>query len=325
MKLKKTFLSIILSLLTLSNSFAMQPVGLANGAEVCYANASIQLLFAIPGFENYLLTKNSDISNKLVGLYNSYESGNPDNNIKMQIIREVMEENIAVQNHFDFMKKLFIKIDPYNNFIDMIRELNIVLDVNKNHIANIVHTGGHYFAEIKHEEQWYKVDDAGVTRIDNPTVKNIQDQTKQVISISLSNGIDNHNRYDEDFELAIALSLSSNTDRTNTDTEDSDIDRAIALSLSSGTDRTNTDTEDSDFDRAIALSLSSDAEKISHVKQIIENEEIYSIYDLSKLQGLTTEDDAFILMTTPEYRIEETEFLSEQGFEKLVEIIAQKI
>ena len=335
MKLKKIFLSIVLSFLTLSSSFAMQPVGLSNGAGVCYANAGIQLLFAIPGFENYLERIGNDFSNKLIALYNSYKTGNPDNNIKMEIIQEVMQGNIAVQNHYDFMNKLFLKINPHNDFRGMTRELNIVFDINENHIANIVHTGGHYFAEIKYNEQWHKVDDANITIIASPTVANIQDQTKQVISISLSNGIDIDYIRNSDFELAQALSLSKSTNIGGTNTADEDINLAIALSLSSDTDRTNTDTEDSDIERAIALSLaksetqtinqSDDDVKLERATLIIQNEEIYSIGDLSKLQGLVAEDDVLIILTTPNCLIEGTDILSELGRIVLTEIIAPKM
>ncbi len=335
MKFKKIFLSIILSFLTLSSSFAMQPIGLANGAGICYANASIQLLFTIPGFENYLSTKNTEFSNKLTVLYNSYKARNPANNIKMEIIQEVMEGNIAVQNHFDFMNKLFLKIDPRNDFINIIRELNIVPDINENHIANIVHTGGHYFAEIKHDGQWYKVDDTNVTIIAGPTVTNIQDQTKQVISISLSNGMDIDYPHNSDLEFAQALSLSESTNTDVTNTEDEDINLAIALSLSSDVDRTNTDTEDSDLELAQALSLSElEAQtenqfdydvKLVRATLIIQNEEICSIGDLLILQGLVTEDDALIILTTPAYLIGDTGLLSEEGLEKLTEIIASKM
>ncbi len=59
--------------------------------------------------------------------------------------------------------------------------------------------------------------------------------------------------------------------------------------------------------------------------QIITNEEIYSFENLSKINELISDEDAFMLITTPEYRIEGTEFLSEQGLEKLTEIVALKM
>ena len=341
MKLKNIFLSLVLSLLTLSNSFAMQPVGLTNGAGICYANAAIQMLFATPGLLNYLATKETETSNKLLGLYFSYEAGTPNNELKMEIIRDIMGENISVQNDFEFIEKLFIEIDPAKPLMDILENLGIVADVNENHIANIIHTGGHYYAEIKHNGQWYKANDNRITTIDGPTYANLNDQVKQVFCISLSNGMDINHFYDEDFETAKALSLSEQTSDHNSSDHniDEDLERAIFLSLSDSTSDHNSDDED--LNPAIALSLSESEntneeinktqenitpqEKINRAKWIIQHEGIVSIDGLDEIDGLISEDEFNKLIETSKYLELEPNNLSEHGFNMLTEMLSRKM
>lgn len=214
MKLKNIFLSLVLSLLTFSNSFAMKPVGLVNGRSICYANAAIQMLFAIPKINKYLLTKNTDVSRKLLTLYTSYKEGTPNNELKLEIIKNIMgENNIANQSMFGFIEELFTQIDPEISMVNgtaleyiqnIFENLGIIVGVNENHIANIIHTGGHYYAEIKYKGQWYEVNDSIVTKIANPTEADLNNIIKPVFSIS-SVSVDDTNNYQNNLNQALNL------------------------------------------------------------------------------------------------------------------------
>ncbi len=322
MKLKNIFLSLVLSLLTLSNSFAMKPVGLINGTGICYANATLQLLFAIPTLKDFLLTKNTPISNKLLELYDSYygEERIPNNELKMEIIQDIMGENIeniSVQYQDEFLEKLLLKIDPETSFIENLKNMGIIYGANENHIANVVQSGGpggHYFAEIKHNGQWYRADDNRINTIDAPTNANLNDQVKQVISISLSNGMDINNNYDEYFEYAKVLSLSEQTsfESISDHNSDEDLAKAIALSLS----------ESANSDEAMDINQL----KLERAKHIIEHEQIYSLDNLGEVNGLIVSIyNHYKLISTLEYFIKDTNFFSELGLEVLAEMISHKM
>lgn len=178
--MKKILNLIILSLITsffIQNTAFNNPYGLQNEAGVCYANAALQTIFVTPKIENFVrrLDDSIQLKQNFKLFYASYRDGNPDNNIKMQIIREIMGENISVQSSIEFLSKLFDKLGypgfPTENEA-IYNELGVKFGTGPNHIANLVNTGGHYFAEVKYNDIWYRVDDGSVKSITKPTPDN---------------------------------------------------------------------------------------------------------------------------------------------------------